>query len=249
MKGVFETKSLISAFTGPLSSLSRVTEEGGITLHVSKADKTINIYALNQPAAIMTNIVYKDLFTNFEINEDEKVGILSIPKFIDFFDILDSDKVEINYDSKLNSFSLDGGALGNGVFKTADTDLIKDSPKSFKGYAWVASVEVDPNFAAFRRSLSKLGDEDCVMIVGDKAKGVITFTTRSSSVEINKFVFNVTTKVDADFSTFYSKKIFQDVISTPSEKMTISFADRLIKVESNSKHADIIYYVAKKAAK
>ncbi len=249
MKGIFETKEHVSAFTDPLNSLSKIIEDG-VVLNVSAADKTISIYALNGPSGTMVHVTYKELFNNFDITQDEKIGILKIPQMVKYFSILEQEKVNMQFEN--NVFSL-ANSLGSVNWKTADSDMIKESPKTLKAITWWSTVTVDSKttskFKTLLKAMSVLSEEDCVYVKGDKTAGTVTFIVRASGIEINSFTLDIPTQVDADFDTFYRKDVLEKALNTPSDSIMLSFSERMARMECKSKYVDITYYIAKKTSK
>lgn len=246
MKGIFETKELFDAFRGPIGSIAKVLPEEGIVLNV-KTDKTMGIYSLDK-AGVMVHVNYNDILTNFVVSKDEKIGILSPRALCSQMALVSVDKLAYEFDSTNNVLTFITPDQEGGLeLKTAEVSMITEASRTCKVTSWVAEVLVSPKWNRFIKSCSILSSEDCVVIHGDKTAGTITMSVQSSAVRMNSFKLEVSAKVDADFNTVYSKELFEKVMNTPADTMTVSFSERMIKVACKSKHSDITYYVAKKA--
>ena len=248
MKGIFDAKE-VSLFTSPLTSLSRIIKDGnGIILNISKDNKNISIYSLNSEIGVMVHMTYNaELFKNIDMSIDERIGILNIPQLVKYFQILDGDKVDMRFEN--NVFFL-ANTAGTVSFKTADPDMMKEAPKNYKGSTWFIEVKVDQSFQTLIKAISVLGEEeDCIVVKGNKEKGKVLFTVRSSGLEINSYKLEVSSTVNEDFETFYRKDVFEKVLTTKCDSIGMAFSERVARFECKSPHCDITYYLAKKQVK
>jgi hypothetical protein len=245
MKGTFETGEKITAFITPLKNLGDVMGDSGVVLNVDKEEKTINIYAINSSAGTLIYLKYiGGLFDNFTFaDQEEKVGVLKLSEFVRYFSVLDDAGVSLEFEDNLFSIKHDGGALS---FKTADPDVIKQAPKTFKGSTWFTEFEIDSRFSKLHKAMNVLANEDCLFVNGVKDTNKVTMTVKSETIDINSFKVAFDNPVVQDFNSHYRKDVLQQIFKTPSESIKVSFADRLAKFECKSKFFEMTYYLAKK---
>lgn len=226
-------------------------DDGGIIINVDKEKLEANIFAKKDSAGTLIFVKYNpSMFTGFTIDKDERIGVLKINDFIRYFSVIDEDKVIIKFDN--NDFSItgaDSGAESSISFRTADVDLIKEGLKSFKGTTWLSEIIVDEKLDKLKTAMDVLKDEECVFIKGDAKQGTVTFTVKSSGVEINKFKITLAATVSQDFDTPYSKEYLQNVLKMPTKTVKIMVADRFISVYGVTDNYSITYYLAKKTLK
>lgn len=249
MMKIVLSKEKIKAFCKPLQSLMSVItdDDGGIILNVDKATNEISISAKKDSIGTVIFIKYnKDLLEGVDIDKDERIGILKLSEFIKYFTVIDDDKTELVFDN--NKFVLSCGDA-NLSFKTADVDMIKEGPKTFKGTSWLSELEVDSKFEKLQKAMSVLSNEDCVYLTGNKDDGAITFTVKSSSMEINKFNTKVLTAVSQDFELPFNKEHFISALTIPTDTAKLAIGERFINVQGTTKYFSYSHFVAKKTIK
>jgi hypothetical protein len=242
-------KEKIKAFCKPLMSLMNTIkdDDGGVILNVDKTTNEITISAKKDSVGTVIFVKYKkDLLEGIEIDKDEQIGILKLSEFIKYFSVIDDDKTELLFDN--NKFVLSNGDA-NLSFKTADVDMIKEGPKTFKGASWYSEVVVDSKFEKLNKAMAALNNEDCVYIEGDKDSGVVTFTVKSSNIEINKFSTKIMSPVTQNFDLPFNKEYFTTALSIPTDSVKLSISERFINVQGETKYFSISYFVAKKTIK
>lgn len=226
-------------------------EDGGIIINLDKEKSEANIFAKKDSAGTLIFVKYNSpMFSGFTIDQDEKVGVMKINDFIKYFSVIDEDKVDISF--KDHVFSINGSDKDEGSeisFRTADVDLIKEGLKTFKGTTWFTELVVDEKFDKLKTAIDVLKEEECVFIKGSAQQGTVTFTVKSSGVEINKFMFTLKADVTQDFDTPYSKEYLQNVLRMPTKTVKISVADRFISVAGATDNYSITYYLARKTLK
>jgi hypothetical protein len=250
MKGQFDTRDKLQAFLSPLQSAATIMHENGVILNAVVADKNVQMFSLNNEVGTLIHLIYnKELFDGFTFGDtDEKIGVLKLAEFIKYLSVIDDDGVNINYQNNKLTLSHNSEALS---FKTADPDMIKEAGKTFKssGITWFTEIEVDKRFTKLLKAMSVLANEDCVFISGDKDKGKVTFTVKSSTVDINNFTFEVDAKVSSNFESPYLKEVLQLVLATSSEKIKLSISERLALFECTNKYSTMKFFVGKKVSK
>jgi hypothetical protein len=244
--GNFDSNIKLNAFLEPLKNLSSLMGEEGIILNTSSVDKNIAIYAQNTANGILSHIKYKsDLFDGFKIETDEKIGVLKVGEFVKYFSVLDDDNVKIAFTDNTFSISHD---LGNLSFRTADASMITEAPKTFKGAGWFVETEIDQKkFSKLKKAMSVLSNEDSIFVSGVQSTNKVTFTVRSSNVELNTYKLVIDAPVAQDFETAYRKDIWQLILSS-NNNIKASFGQKLVKFDIKTEYSDVIYFVAKKSA-
>lgn len=239
----------IKAFCKPLVSLMNTIkdDDGGVILNVNKDSGEITISAKKDSVGTVIFVKYKkELFEGAEIDKDEQIGILKLSEFIRYFTVINDDKTELVFDN--NKFTVSSGE-DNISFKTADVDMIKEGPKAFKGASWFSELIVDSKFDKLNKAMSVLNNEDCVYLEGDKDSGVITFTVKSSNIEINKFSTKIVTPVSQNFEIPFNKEYFTTALSIPTDTVKLSISERFINAQGDTKYFSMSYFVAKKTVK
>lgn len=249
MMKIVLSKEKIKAFCKPLQSLMSVItdDDGGVILNVDKTTNEISINAKKDSIGTVIFIKYnKDLLEGVEMDKDEKIGILKLSEFVKFFSVIDDDKTEMVFNN--NEFAISCGDADLS-FKTADVDMIKEGPKTFKGASWLCELEVDEKFEKLKKAMSVLSNEDCVYLAGDKDDGALTCTVKSSSMEINKFKTKIITTVTQDFDLPFGKDHFMSALSIPTDSVKLAIGERFINVHGTSKYFSYSHFVAKKTIK
>lgn len=250
MKGQFGTREKLKAFIDPLVAASAIMADNGVILNAVTADKSVQMFAHNTDAGTLIYLTYpKELFDGFTFAAtDEKIGIMKLSEFIKYFSVIEDDGVAMDFENNKFSLSYNTEHLS---FKTADADLIKEAGKNFKpaSMKWFSEVEVDKKFTKLIKAMNVLSNEDCVVVSGSKADSKVTFTVKSSTVDINNFKFEVDAAVTEDFSYPYIKNIFQLILATGSEKIKMSISERLIMFDCANKYSSMKFFLAKKVSK
>jgi hypothetical protein len=243
-------KDTIRSFTKPLNALTNLIndEDGGVIVNFDKENKTASISVKKDSSGFVGFVKYKtEAFRDLEIDKDEKVGILKIGDFIKYLSIVDDDDTKLEYDN--NNVGISSGD-SEFSFKTADVDMIKDGPKTFKGFTFIAELPIDEKFEKLKKAISVLSNEDCVYIKGSATDSTITFTVKSSSMEINKFNIKIAApQVTSDFEIPFNKEYFSNALSIPVDAVKLSLTERFLSVSGETKHYSMAYYIAKKTIK
>lgn len=248
MKVTFN-KEKIRAFTKPLSALTSVVtdEDGGIIINFDKEKKDGLIAVKKDSYGMIIIIKYKpELFENMDIDNNEKVGILKLGDFIKYFSIIDDDATEVVF--KDNTFTITSNE-SDFSFKIADTDMIKEGLKNFKGAAVLTEMDVDAKFDRLKKAMGVLSTEDCVYIKGSSADSNVAFTVKNSNMEINKFNIKIPATVSSDFDSPYNKELLSLAFGLPTDTLKLSVAERFISFVGESKYYTMSYFIAKKTLK
>lgn len=239
----------IKAFCKPLIALMNTIkdDDGGVILNVDKDTNEISISAKKDSVGTVIFVKYKkELFEGAEMDKDEHIGILKLSEFVKFFSIIADDKTELLFEN--NKFTVTSGS-DDLSFKTADVDMIKEGPKTFKGASWFSEIPVDSKFDKLNRAMSVLNNEDCVYIEGDKDSGVVTFTVKSSNIEINKFSSKIMSPVTQNFEIPFNKEYLTTALAIPTDTVKLAISERFINTQGETKYFTISYFVAKKTVK
>lgn len=239
-------KEKIRAFTKPISALTSVIsdDDGGIIINFDKEKKDGLIAVKKDAYGMIILIKYKpELFDNIVIDKDEKVGVLKLGDFIKYFSIIDDDNTAIEFAD--NTFNIASNE-SNFSFKIADTDMIKEGLKNFKGATMLTELEVDAKFDRLKKAMGVLSTEDCVYIKGSVADSNLAFTVKNSNMEINKFNIKIPATVTKDFESPYNKELLSMAFDLPTDTMKVALAERFISFVGESKYYTISYFIAKK---
>jgi len=240
--GTFETKEQADDFGNVVKYIIPVLAEGGILLKVQKDTMIINVYQKN----ILTHVVSRGIYNKFTMVDDTKIGILKPADFVKYINMF-AENSSVSFED--NVFTITNGD-SDVSFRTADVDLIKEGPATFKGTTFVADVMIDSRFDRFAKAMSVLANEDTVNVKGDKATGKVTFKIANASMAVNTFKLVIDKiAVADDFEFKYSKEDFLAILQTPIPTKKMSFAEKLLRLECTSANLDITYYIPKKAAK
>jgi hypothetical protein len=242
-------KDKISSFTKPLNALMQTitNDDGGIILNFDQKSKECNVYVKKDSIGTLIFLKYKAaLLQDMQIDKDESIGVMKISDFVKYFSIIDDSKIQMKYEN--SSFALNGDD-SECSFRTADVDMIKEGLKNFKGATYFAEIAVDSKFDKLSKAMNVLAEEDCVFIKGSASESTVTFTVRSSGVELNKFCLKVITPVTQDFEIPYNKDILQTALNAPASNIKLSLAERFVSICADCDEFSMTYYIAKKAIK
>lgn len=243
-------KDKIAAFMKPLSAITSFIsdEHGGIVLNVNKEKKEANVRIVKNNTLLFVDYT-KEIFGNFDITQDEKIGILKVPDFIKYFSVINDEKVDLRYEdsSKELFISSDNSEIS---FRTADTDIIKEGPSKFGGSSWVTGdIIIDAKLDKLQKAMSVLAAEECVFIKGSAADSSLSFTVKNSGVALNKFSLKISASVNTDFDAVYNKELLQLAFSLPATEKKFIISSRMMMIEGKTPDYTLTYFIARNTKK
>lgn len=248
MKGTFSKKEMLEGFINPLKNFSPILGDNGLVINFTNDDDTIvaKINAINQSVGTVIKSTYKNLFDEFEKDDEEecKIGVLRLAEFVNLFSLFNDDSVDFEFDETTKELKLTQGKA-NIIYKTADPDLIKEFNKPFSGSVWYSSFVYNDDFSKFTRAMSVLTNEECIIVEGSSGDGVVDVTIRNKNVVVNSYKIQVETAVSEDFSMAYKKDVMSMILSPKYDSINLSIGERVCMVETTSKYNDTVFYIAK----
>lgn len=249
MRGTFKSNEELKQFITPLKSVSSLMGDSGLVINFgAKANGQIpvTVSALNQSVGIVIHMVYKDIFDSFAFKDQNgcKIGVIKIGEFVNLFELFVDGEVEFDFDEDVKSLTL-SQHKSKVIYKTADTDLIKQFTKTFSGTKWFATVPINESFQKFNKAMNVLSAEECIHITGDQESGKVSFCVRNKAMSVNSYSIDIDSQVTESFSSMFNKKILQKILDTNCQTMKISIGERICTVECENEKSTINYYVAK----
>lgn len=242
IKGLFN-KVQIEQFLYPLKVLSKILDpkdDGGVILNFDSKTKSVAIYTKKQSQGMYIFIKYFDLFDAFQI-DDEKIGIIKISDFINYFSVIDDNNTEISFSDNVFYIKDDSSEIN---FKTADISNIAEGPKNLKTPIWLSEIKYDSSFDRFEKAMKMFTNEDHIYMTGKSSENKIDFLVRKVDLDNNKFKCSVSSQTK-DFEMLVKKQLLQTAIDVKSNDIMIKVAERFISVESKTDYFSINFFIAK----
>lgn len=247
MKGDFKSIKQLTSFIEPIDHLATINGGVGIVINFIKENNEIksNISCINSTIGVVAKLEFKNIFDDFELNDNEKLAVSKVSDFIKLFGLFDKDNsLQFVYDSMSKDIHLiqDDKQI---THKTADPSTIKEYNKQFsktpKIYSTFSYVE---DFKKFSKATSVLSGEDCVFFEGSAKDQSIKMIVRNKAVVVNSFKMNIKANVSEDFVIAFDKYIIKNIIDSKYQNIVFSLGERISIVECSNDNVSATFYLA-----
>lgn len=247
MKGIFKDSKTINKFIDPLKTIGILVGENGINITFFKdenGDRVAMIPARNKNAGIVIIHTWKDLFDDFEFDDDEvRLGLMRTQDLTTKLPIFDDGEVEVEFgDDLMLSFGQKRTKLN---FKTADPELINEGKREFKGAQWVGGFDYDEKLDKFTNALKKMSNEEYVFIEGNEEKGEIMLTIKNKDSRSNAFSCVVDGDVSEDFNLVFRKDFWPVIIDKNATNIRINLGSKMMNFSVETDSGNTEYFLAK----